>query len=417
MTRPTLDPSQRVVVTGLAYVSGLGFGHEDHERALREGRSAAAPITRFDTAGFRTSRGAQCDERALEARLLERFSPARLRGLGVDTRMALYSVGAALKDAGLSAKNLPLPFPLVLGTTLEGFWQGEQWYEEVLRRSPQKARPRRLRLATSGAQLSTIAGLLSMPIQPAVVSNACATGLSALGRLFRRIRRGAESLGIAGGYDTLTRFIHLGFDSLGALTPKTCSPFDRNRSGFFLGDGSAALVLESLKSARLRGARIRMEILGYGESADGYHPTHPEPGGKGIARAVSLCLESAGIPASQIDYVNAHGTATPANDQAEARGLLLALGEAAGRRVPVSSTKPLVGHTLGAAGALEQCFCSLALERGFLPPQANLSELDPDCPVSVVRDAAGRPRIALNTSLGFGGANSVLLSRRWEGAE
>jgi 3-oxoacyl-[acyl-carrier-protein] synthase II len=417
MTRMTLDPSQRVVVTGLAYVSGLGFGHDDHEPALREGRSAAAPISRFDTTGFRTSRGAQCDERALEARLLERFSPARLRGLGVDTRMALYSVWAALEDAGLSARDLPLPLPMVLGTTLEGFWQGEQWFEEVLRRGSQKARPRRLRQATSGAQLSAIAGLLSLPIEPVVVSNACATGLSAIGRLFRRIRRGADTLGIAGGYDTLTRFIHLGFDSLGALTPKTCAPFDRNRSGFFLGDGAAALVLESLKSARLRGARIRSEILGYGESADGYHPTHPEPAGKGIARAVGHCLQSAGISPAQIDYVNAHGTATPANDQAEARGLLSALGEAVGRRIPVSSTKPLVGHTLGAAGALEQCFCSLALERGFLPPQANLTELDPDCPLCVVRVPAGRPEIALNTSLGFGGANGVLLSRRWERSE
>jgi 3-oxoacyl-[acyl-carrier-protein] synthase II len=406
-----MGDGRRVVVTGLGYLSALGFGPDDHEATLRSGRSAASPITRFDTTGFRTARGGQCDEERLKRDLLTRWPASMLRRLGVDTRMILWAADAAIRDADL---RVNAPLPVVLGTTLEGFWQGEQWYEER-RKSPERSRPARLRHTLSGPQLSALAGLLGLAMEPMVVSNACATGVSAIGRLFRRIRSGACEVGLAGGYDTLTRFIHLGFDSLGALTPADCAPFDRKRSGFFLGDAAAVLVLESLESARRRGARPRGEMLGYGESADSHHSTHPEPEGRGIARAIRNCLESARVRPEDVDYVNAHGTATPANDSAEARGILLALGEAHGRRVAVSSTKALVGHTLGAAGAIEQCFCFLALEKGFLPIQGNLSEPDPECPLALVRSPEGRPRIAMNNASGFGGANGVLLSRRWEG--
>ena len=405
---------RRVVVTGLGYMSGLGFGPEDHERGLKEGRTAVAPIRRFDTTGFRTGLGAQCDRERLDRQLAARWSDEDLRGLDVDTRMILWAISTALSDADLKPSALQQPLPAVVGTTLEGFWQAEQWYAEFLKRSSLHARPRRLRLCMAGGQLATIAELLGLPLEPMVVSNACATGVSAIGRLFRRIRSGAAEVGIAGGYDTLTRFIQLGFDSLGALSPKACTPFDKNRSGFFIGDAAGILVLEDLESARRRGAKIHGEILGYGESLDGYHPTHPDPEGRGIARAIRQALEIGGLEPAAVEYVNAHGTGTPANDAAEAKGIVLALGEEVGRRVPVSSTKALVGHTLGAAGALEQCFCFLAMERGFLPVQGGLETPDPACPLNFVRAPEGRPRVALNNSLGFGGANGVLLSRRWE---
>lgn len=404
----------RVVVTGLGYVSGLGFGPEDHEPALRQGRSAARPIDRFDTTGFRTARGAQCDEARLTALLGRRWPASALRGLDVDTRMILWAMATAFDQAGLKPSTLTQPMPAVLGTTLEGFWQAEQWFAERLRRTSAHARPGRLRMCMAGGQLGAVAELLQIPLEPMVVSNACATGVSAIGRLYRRIRAGAAELGMAGGYDTLTRFIQLGFDSLGALTQGHCTPFDRNRSGFFIGDAAAVLVLESLESARLRKAKIYGELLGYGESLDSYHATHPDPEGKGIAKAIRQALEMAGVEPEAVEYVNAHGTGTPANDSAEAKGIVLALGEEKGRRIPVSSTKALVGHTLGAAGALEQCFCFLAMERGFLPVQAGLEAPDPACALNLVRSPSGTPRMALNNSLGFGGANGVLLSRRWE---
>ncbi len=404
----------RVVVTGLAYATSLGFNHDDHEPALREGRSGAAPIRRFASAGFKNSTGGECDERRLDALLETRWPARRLRGLHVDTRLILWAVAGALDDARLAPKS---PLPAGLGTTLEGFWQGEQWYEQHTRATHARVPPRRLLNVGAGGQLASIAELLELTFDPSFISNACATGVSAIGRLFRRIRRGACETGIAGGYDCLSRFIHLGFDSLGALSPRACSPFDKDRSGFFLGDGAGVLVLESLDSARRRGATIHGEIIGYGESVDAYHQTHPEPQGLGIARAIAQCLESAEIRPEEVDYINAHGTATPANDAAEARGIVAALGEVAGRKVPVSSTKALVGHTLGAAGAVEECFCLLALERGFLPPQANLTEQDPACPVNLVRRPEGSPRIAMNNSLGFGGANGVLLTRRWDGED
>jgi 3-oxoacyl-[acyl-carrier-protein] synthase II len=394
----------------MGFVSGLGFGPEDHEPALKGGRCAAAPVTRFDTTGFRTVQGAQVDELRLE-RELARLGLSGAK-LGVDARMLLWSMAKALGESGLRPAG---PLPAVVGTTLEGFWQGEQWYEQRLKRGGAKARPARLATFMAGSQLSAAAERLGLLLEPTVVSNACATGVSAVGRLFRRIRNGSCDAGLAGGYDTLTRFIHLGFDSLGALTSKRCSPFDAKRTGFFLGDASAMLVMESLESARARGARIVGEIAGYGESLDSHHPTHPDPQGRGIARAIRQALESAGLSPSDLGYVNAHGTATPANDAAEAKGILAALGEEAGRRVPVSSTKAMVGHTLGAAGALEQCFCLLAMERNFLPVQAGLETPDPACPLNLVRDPGGTASAALNNSLGFGGANGAIVSRRWEG--
>jgi len=405
---------RRVVVTGMGYLSGLGFGPEDHEPALREGRTAVGPIRRFDTTGFRTALGAQCDRSRLDGILAARWSEQQLRGMDVDTRMILWATATALDDAALRRSASSRAIPAVLGTTLEGFWQAEQWYAEFLKRTALHARPRKLRMCMAGGQIAKVAELLQLPIEPMVVSNACATGVSAIGRLFRRIRVGAAELGIAGGYDTLTRFIQLGFDSLGALTPKACTPFDKNRTGFFIGDAAAVLVLEDLDSARRRGAKIHGELLGYGESLDGHHPTHPDPEGRGIARAIRQALEIGGLAPGDVDYINAHGTGTTANDAAEAKGILLALGEEAGRRVPVSSTKALVGHTLGAAGAVEQCFCLLAMKRGFLPVQAGLETPDPRCPLNFVRSPEGRPRVSLNNSLGFGGANGVLLSRRWE---
>jgi 3-oxoacyl-[acyl-carrier-protein] synthase II len=398
----------------MGYLSGLGFGPEDHEPALREGRTAVGPIRRFDTTGFRTALGAACDRARLDRLLEARWTRERLRGMDVDVRMVLWATAAALDDAGLRSSASGRPLPAVVGTTLEGFWQAEQWYAEFLKRTALHARPRKLRLCMAGGQLATVAELLGLQIEPMVVSNACATGVSAIGRLFRRIRSGAAEVGIAGGYDTLTRFIQLGFDSLGALSPKGCTPFDKNRSGFFIGDAAAILVLEDLESARRRGAKIHGELLGYGESLDGYHATHPDPEGRGIARAIRQALELGGLEPGAVDYVNAHGTGTPANDAAEAKGILLALGEEIGRRVPVSSTKALVGHTLGGAGAVEQCFCFLAMQRGFLPVQAGLETPDPRCPLNFVRSPEGRPRVSLNNSLGFGGANGVLLSRRWE---
>ncbi len=395
----------RVVVTGLGCATALGFGPDDHIPSLKAGRSAQAPITRFDTTGFRSSSGGQVDERRLEAMLLERFPRRALLRLDVDTRLLLWATSEALGSLR------PSSLPALLGTTLEGIWQGEQWYAEGLKRGPEHARPRRLLQATSGGQFATLAELLDIALEPLCVSNACATGVSAIGRLYRRIRRGACELGLAGGYDTLGRFIHLGFDSLGALTPSLCRPFDKNRSGFFLGDGAAVLLLESLDAARKRGARILAELVGYGESVDSHHPTHPDPEGRGLARAIRQAVEGV---AGEIDYINAHGTATPANDAAESKGIRAALGE---RAIPTSSTKALVGHTLGAAGAVEQAFCIWALERGFRPLQANLLEQDPACPLALVRDPAGAPTLAMNTSLGFGGANAVLLARRWEEVE
>src|SRR5207244_6956659 len=244
-----------------------------------------------------------------------------------------------------------------------------------------------------------------------VVSNACASGTNAIGHAFDCVRSGRYQRVLTGGYDALSELVFVGFDSLQASTPEKCRPFDRHRTGMVLGEGAAILALENLDSAHARGARIMAEITGYGVSTDNFHLTQPDPSGVGPRRAMERAIESTGTEALRLDYINAHGTATELNDAAEGKAISELFDG-----VPVSSTKSMMGHSLGAAGAIEAVISLLALRHQFLPPNINFDALDDRLDLNVVANESrpGVVRMALSNSFGFGGTNASILIRRVE---
>jgi 3-oxoacyl-[acyl-carrier-protein] synthase II len=245
---------------------------------------------------------------------------------------------------------------------------------------------------------------ISAPCQ--VIANACASGTNAIGHAFECVRSGRYQRVLTGGYDAISELVFVGFDSLQAATPDKCRPFDAQRTGMVLGEGAAILALENLESARARGANILAEVVGYGLSTDNHHLTQPDPSGSGARSAMARALESAGLATSAIDYINAHGTATPFNDAAEGKAIAELFG-----RVPVSSTKGMMGHSLGAAGAIEAVISLIALRDQFLPPNINFRGADPTLELDIVANAA-RPaelRTVLSNSFGFGGTNASII--------
>jgi len=256
------------------------------------------------------------------------------------------------------------------------------------------------------------------------IATACATGANNIGDAYHVIRRGDADVMIAGGAEAcITPLSMAGFSSARTLStrndaPELASrPFDANRDGFVMGEGSGSLILESLESAQRRGANIYAEVVGYGQSADAYHITAPSPGGEGVARAMRMALKSAGLKPEDVDYYNAHGTSTELNDKNETAALKLAFGEHA-YKIQISSTKSMTGHMIGAAGAVESMICALAIKHGVIPPTINHETPDPDCDLDYVPNQARKTRVdvAMSNSSGFGGHNAVMIFKKFEPA-
>src|SRR5947208_6463790 len=299
----------------------------------------------------------------------------------------------------------------VIGTTSGGMSYGEHYYRSL--RQAEELRHAPTWIANYPAQKPVIdaqeAFGIFAPCQ--VIANACASGTNAIGHAFECVRSGRYHRVLAGGYDALSEMVFVGFDSLQASTPEKCRPFDRHRTGMVIGEGAAVLALEDLDVAQQRGAPVLAEITGYGISTDNFHITQPDPSGIGPRQAMERALQSARISANQVDYINAHGTATLFNDAAEGKAISVLFNG-----VPVSSTKSMMGHSLGAAGAVEAIICLLALQHQFLPPNINFGALDDDLDLNIVANEA-RPavvRTALSNSFGFGGTNASILMRKFE---
>jgi 3-oxoacyl-[acyl-carrier-protein] synthase II len=295
----------------------------------------------------------------------------------------------------------------VVGTTSGGMSFGEQYYRAL--QQPGTRAPRAPGwIANYPPQKPAVDALeacgLTSPCQ--IIANACASGTNAIGHAFECIRSGRYERILTGGYDALSELVFVGFDSLQAATPEKCRPFDGARSGLVLGEGAALLALENFATAEARGAQILAEITGYGISTDNHHLTQPHPSGIGPRQAMEHALESAGLAPEAIGYVNAHGTATPLNDAAEGRAIAELLG-----RVPVSSTKGMMGHSLGAAGAIEAVLTILALRHGFLPANINFRVADVGLDLDIVANQvrAATPAVALSNSFGFGGTNASIV--------
>src|SRR6476659_10880726 len=302
------------------------------------------------------------------------------------------------------------PELMAVGTTSGGMSYGERYYRSLngagdLRRAPTW-------IANYPAQKPVIDAQTAFGISAPchVIANACASGTNAIGHAFECVRSGRYRQVLAGGYDALAEMVFVGFDSLQASTPEKCRPFDRHRSGMVLGEGAAVLALENLDFARERGAPVLGEFIGYGTSTDNFHITQPEPSGIGARQAMERALEIAHICADEIDYINAHGIATAFNDAAEGKAIIALFNG-----VPLSSTKSMMGHSLGAAGAIEAIVCLLALQHQFLPSNINFGESDDDLDLHIVANEA-RPAVVnttLSNSFGFGGTNASVLMRKF----
>ena len=391
----------RVAIVAAGIVSPLGLGLEETLRSLQMARDCIRPVTTFSVEQCRCKTAGQVPDEWLRG--------VRARGRRIQRlHRASHMMIAALEEA-LEHNREFKPELTVIGTTSGGMSYGENYYRSLHRHDTARHSPGWL--ANYPPQKPVIdaqeAFGISAPCQ--VIANACASGTNAIGHAFTCIQSGRYQRVLTGGYDAISELVFVGFDSLQASTSEKCRPFDRDRTGMVLGEGAAVLLLENLDAARARGANILGEIIGYGISTDNHHLTQPDPSGVGARRAMEGALQSAGIRAQEVDYINAHGTATPFNDAAEGK----AIGELFGR-VPLSSTKGMMGHSLGAAGAIEAVVCLLALEHQFLPANINFRNGDEDVDLNIVANEtrAAPLRTALSNSFGFGGTNASILVRK-----
>ncbi len=402
-------PAPRVVITGAGILTSLGSGWRRNADGFRTGRRAFGPVTLFDVSRQRVKTAGQVELPVnLPATRLGKRPASRVDRAA---RLLLHAAAEAWEQAGWEPG---FQLSLVLGTTSGGMSLGEAYYRQAITRPREhRSQPRRVMHYQAQRQALDLQEAFGFHGPITIIANACASGANAIGQAWELVRRGHTDRALAGGYDALCQLVFAGFDSLQALSPTECRPFDAQRDGLALGEGAAVLTLETLASAEQRGAAILGEIVGYGAATDGHHLTQPHPQGHAALAAMNAACASAGLDAAQIDYVNAHGTGTPLNDSAEAA----AINTWAGRRaasLPVSSTKASVGHLLGAAGAVEAAVCLMTLAGQWLPPTATLRTPDPACAFPVVQQpTSARVEYALTNSFGFGGANASLILRRW----
>ena len=394
---------QRVFVTGLGVVSSIGLGKREFFQGLREGRSGITPVESFDAASL----GREFAGEVKGFRPRDHLTAAEARRTGRCGAMTLAAARMAIEDAGLVPAQLKGPrTAVVLGTTM-----GEATVLESLDHAWIKSGPdgiKRSLLPKYGSTLLPIHVARAIGAEGMVLTlpAACAAGNYAVSFALDLIRLGRADVVITGASELLQELQFSGFVRLAAMAPTKCQPFDLNRQGLLLGEGAGLLVLESEASAVRRGVRPQAEVGGYGISCDGYHITRPHPDATGSIVAMKQALAHAGITPDQVDFVNAHGTGTRANDTAEAKVMREVFGD---RRVPISSVKSMLGHCMGAASALEAIACVFTIETGIYPPTIGFETPDPECDVELVANAAqtGRADIVLNNSLAFGGYNAV----------
>jgi 3-oxoacyl-[acyl-carrier-protein] synthase II len=411
---------RRVVVTGLGAVTPLGVGVSPTWEAVLAGKSGVGPITRFDAKEFSTRIAAEVKgfqpEDFIDRKEIKRMDPF--------IHYAMAAAQMAMEDSGLAIDASLAPRAGVyMGSGLGGLSSLERYHKAyLLEGGAKKISPFFIPMLISNLAPGHIAMRYGAKGPNIATTTACAASSHAIGEAMHSIRHGVCDVVIAGGAEaTITPLGLGGFCSMKALStrnddPAAASrPFDKDRDGFLMGEGSAILILEELGFARKRGAKIYAELCGYGSSADAYHVTAPAPGGEGAVRAMAAALSDGGVPAESVDYINAHGTSTPYNDLFETMAIKTLFGERA-RSIPVSSTKSMTGHLLGASGAIEGMFCTLAIRDGVIPPTVNYTTPDPECDLDYVPNRKRRQpvRYALSNSFGFGGTNSVLLFGRFE---
>jgi len=410
---------RRVVVTGMGCISPQANNWPDTWKALRSGVSGIAPITRFDTTGFKSRIAAEV--KGFDGAAL--FGSKEARRMDLFTQYALASALQAFEQAALTVTDSNRDrIGAVIGTGIGGMGTLIEQYNVLLERGPDRVSPFLTPMMLADTAPGTVAIRLGIRGPNMSVVTACATGSNAIGEAFEMIRRGAADVILSGSSEAaILPMAVAGMSAMTALStrneePQRASrPFDRERDGFVMGEGAAALALESLGHASSRGATILAEVSGYGTSDDAYHMSAPAENGAGAALCMDLALKSAGLKAVDIGYINAHGTSTPLNDKSETAAIKTVFGEHA-YRLPVSSTKSMTGHLLGASGALEAAVSVQVLLDGILPPTINYEHPPPECDLDYVPNQArlANPRHVMSNSFGFGGHNATLIFSRFE---
>lgn len=405
----------RVVVTGYGVTSPIGNTPQDFWSSLKNGKIGIGPITKFDTDDFIVKNAAEISDFPFD----KYFVKKDLNRYDMYSLYALYASLEAVNNAQLDIETVDSDrMGVFVATGIGGIHEIEEQVIRLHEKGSRRVKPMTLPKALPNMAAGNVAMTLKAHGVCKSINTACASSNDAIGDAYRHIKFGIQDVMIVGGAEAaITKFAIAGFQSLTALStteePTRASiPFDKDRNGFIMGEGSGMLVLESLEHAQKRGATILAEIVGYGNTCDAYHMTSPHPEGLGARKAMRLALQEAGISASDIDYVNAHGTSTPANEKGESQAIVAVLG----KEVPVSSTKSFTGHLLGAAGAVEAIATIEAMKNSYIPMTAGTKELSDDIEANVIfgQGKEAEIRYAMSNTFGFGGHNAVLAFKNWE---
>ena len=411
---------RRVVITGLGAVTPIGNNTNDFWEGIKEGKCGIDEITRFDISNFKVKLAAELkdfnaedyfDRR--EAKRLDRFS-----------QYAMVAAREAWKDSGLDKEIENMErVGIIIGSGIGGIGTTEEEHEKYMTKGPDRVSPMYIPMGIPNMATGNVAIDIGAKGESIAMVTACASGTHSIGESFRMIKHGYQDVVLAGGTEAgITPLGIAGFTNIKALSKaedktRASIPFDKERSGFVMGEGAGVIVLEELEHAKKRGAKIYAEIVGYGATSDAYHITSPAPGGEGGARAMKIAMEEAHVNPEDITYINAHGTSTHLNDSCETQAIKAALGEEVAKKVMVSSTKGHIGHLLGAAGGVEAIVCAKAIEEGFVPATINYKVPDEECDLDVVPNEGRKVDVkyAISNSLGFGGHNSSILLKKYEG--
>lgn len=410
--------SRKVVVTGMGAVTPIGNNVEEYWNGLKNGKSGIDYIKNIDTSTIDVKIGAEVKDFHPE----EVIPKKEVRRLDKFSQFVLYAADEAIKSSGLDVENINSKrFGVYVGSGIGGFMTMESETEKIATGKSKRVSPFFVPMTIINLGAGNIAIKYGAKGPCTSMVTACATGNNNIGEAFRLIKDGYADVMLAGsGEAPITKMGVAGFASMKALNSnndisRASIPFDKDRSGFVIGEGGAVLVLESEEHAISRGAKILAEIVGYGSTCDAYHITCPHPEGEGAADAMIEAIEEAGIERNEISYINAHGTSTPLNDKYETYAIKRVFNDYV-YNIPVSSTKSMTGHLLGGAGSIEAVACIKALQEGFIPPTIGLENVDEELDLDYVPNKGREKELkyVLSNSLGFGGHNATLLFKKWE---
>ncbi len=410
---------RRVVITGMGAVTSIGHSVKEFWEGLLEGRNGVGPITHFDPAEYGTTFGAEVKNFSVEGFLDVREA----RRMDLFTQYAMVAADEAIRDSGLDLEKVDLDMAgVVVGSGIGGIYSFETEHSKLVEKGPRRVSPYFVPQMISDIAAGQISIRYGMKGPNYATVSACATASHAIGDAARLIKYGDADIMVTGGSEApITPMGVAGFSSMKALSTRNddplhaSRPFDAERDGFVIGEGAGILVLEELEHARKRGARIYGEIRGVGYTGDAHHVTAPAPGGEGAVRAMRRCVQDGGLNLEDIDYINAHGTSTPYNDKNETAAIKALFGEHA-YKLNVSSTKSMIGHLLGAAGAVELIACILAVKHDVIPPTINYQVPDPECDLNYTPNVAQerKVRAAISNTFGFGGHNACISVSKFE---